>query len=112
MVIIRLPSGADWYKANWAFRQLAEDIRRRFTEDKAVAHEFEKAQAMGALFLDDIDKDLGKRVVVALKTVAEETIGGKIGGWKRTHPADEAGQRMYLEALAELLSLLKAEDDV
>lgn len=45
----------------------------------------------------------------AMTSVCDATLQGKIAGWKETKPDDQAGQGMYLEAIAELLVILKNE---
>ena len=44
-----------------------------------------------------------------MRAVAQETIEGKIQGWLRNKPTDHDGQRMYLEAIAELLDFIKQQ---
>lgn len=109
MVIIKLPSGSDWYKANWAFRQLAEDTIASAPDDGELKYIMEEAQAFGALFINSMQKDVAAKVINTIRTVAEETLKGKIPGWIRNKPQDAQGQRMYLEAIAELLDLVKKE---
>ena len=107
MVIIHFQNGAGWYNANWVFRQLADDVCLAFSEAKAINIEMQKAQAFGALFIDTLDKEIAPRVLRALKTVAELTVDGKIEGWKRSRPDDKEGQKSYLEAMSELVTLLR-----
>ena len=106
MVIITLRNGDDWYKANWVFRQLAEDVVETYPQDVELKFLMEQAEAVGGLSLDSMEEDRASKTLQAIRKVAEETIKGRIPGWKRKRPDDEAGQRMYLKSLAELLELI------
>ena len=106
MVIIQFQNGADWYKANWVFRQLAEDTVTAFPHDHALRTTLEKAAAFGALFLDSMEAGAAASTMAALKCVAQRTIEGAIPGWKRSRPEDDDMQQMYLQAVTELLDLL------
>lgn len=35
-VIVALPNGTDWFKASWVFRQLSEDMCRRYSQDNEL----------------------------------------------------------------------------
>jgi hypothetical protein len=110
MVIIKFPNGTDWFKANWAFRQFAEDVAELFPTDGELKLELEKAEAFGALDFTSVENAVGSRIMKAMMRVANDTLQGTIPGWKRAKPADEAGQRMYIEAITELFALLKEAD--
>jgi acetyl-CoA acetyltransferase len=106
MVIITFPDGSDWFKANWAFRQLAHDTSTVFPDDATVFDLMEKGEAFGHLALDAMDPDCSDRVMRALMVVGQEITNGDLPGWLGTHPGDADGQRMYLEAVRELLEAL------
>jgi len=106
MVIIRFPHGGDWYKANWAFRQFADDVVAHAGGDPEIQFVMRHGTANHALFLDKLEQDLLKRLIPILRTVASETLVGKIPGWKGTHPDDAAGIRMYGDAMSELIESL------
>jgi len=106
MLIIRFPNGSDWYKANWAFRRLAEDVVAAHPDESGLKLEMERAEALGMLFLDQMEGALLSKVMEAMRSVAQETVEGKIPGWKRTHPNDEKGQSMYLESMIVLIGLI------
>jgi hypothetical protein len=55
-----------------------------------------------------MDPDIAAATSHAIMTTAERTVAGEIEGWKRTHPQDRDGQAMYLNAVAELLHLMKS----
>ena len=103
-VIIVFPNGTDWFRANWVFRQLAGDVSVHYRNDDSVCKALESAEALGSLDLKDMDEELCRKVMQAIKTVAEETISGTIDGWR---PHDEGGHAMYREALSELARLIK-----
>jgi hypothetical protein len=61
------PDGTDWFKANWVFRQLAEDVSNRYRHDDDVRKSLELAQAIGMLHLKDMDEKLRRNVMRAIK---------------------------------------------
>jgi hypothetical protein len=107
-VIILLPNGTDWFKANWVFRQLAEDVSNRYRNDDGVCKTLELAQAFGSLDMEIMDEGLRCKVMHAVKTVAEETVSGTIEGWR---PDDRRGHAMYCEALSELAKLIEQQQN-
>jgi hypothetical protein len=109
MVIISFPNGRDWYKANWVFRKLQKDIGESYPKDRELNREMEKASAFGALALASIEHKFGRHIVAAMKTVAAATVQGKLPGWAGEKPNDEDGQRMYLEAMTELLEIIEQQ---
>jgi hypothetical protein len=111
MVIIVFRGGAEWFNPNWAFRQLRADIVENFPGDVELHHEMEKAEAFGLLPLDSMESALASRIPRAMRTVAEKTVDGRIPGWKRTRPDDVDGQRMYLEAVSELLATIQRQPE-
>ena len=108
MVIIRFENGADWYKANWVYRQLADDVIARSPGDAELASLMEQAQSFGLLVLEDSKEGVASRAVEAMRLVAEETLRGTLPGWRNTNPDDPRGHRIYLDAMAELLALMPA----
>jgi hypothetical protein len=110
MFILQFQNGTDWFKANWIFRQFAEDIMAAFPEDTALRLLLEKAQAFGGLRLDSLEEEAVTSMLQAMRHVAENSIQGSIPGWKRTRPEDKDGQQMYLKSISELLDLLKKHD--
>jgi hypothetical protein len=110
MVIVKLRDGKDWYRANWIFRQLAQDVMATFSRDKDLALEMEKAQAFGALYLDSMEEERARKIFCAIKEVVAQTLEGKIQGWKGTKPSDVEGHRMYAESISDLMKLLKKEE--
>jgi hypothetical protein len=106
MVIITFPNGSEWFNPNWAFRQLIADVANVFPSDAEVELNLQKAQAFGHLALNAIDPVVASRIMNAFRTVADETLAGRILGWKADRPDDEAGHAMYLEAIQELSNLL------
>ena len=105
-VIILLPNGKDWFKANWVFRQLAEDVSNRYRNDDGVCKTLELAQAFGSLDMEIMDEGLRRKVMHAVKTVAEETVSGTIEGWR---PDDKRAHAMYCEAMSELAKLIEQQ---
>ena len=41
-VIIVFPDGTDWFKANWVFRQLAQDVSDHYSSDAEVCKAVER----------------------------------------------------------------------
>lgn len=110
MVIIKLRNGLDWYNPNWVFRQLAEDVLAAFPGDKDLKLTLEKAQAFGGLFLDTGEANSAKATIGAIQKIAEDTVQGRIPGWKGKRPTDTKGQEMYLGAISELLDLIRKSE--
>jgi hypothetical protein len=108
-VIIVFPDGTDWFKANWVFRQLAQDLSERRNGDAEVCKALELAQALGALDLEGMDHGLRGRVMRALSSVVEDTISGTIVGWK---PRDGKEHTLYCEAISELRKRLEDQDTI
>ena len=111
MVIIRISDREDWCKANWVFRQLAADVAKAFPNDSDLNLALEKAEAFGILRLNDGDRELCSRVARALTQVADDTVHGRIGGWRAARPDDLDGQQMYFDALTELLRFFSENDE-
>jgi hypothetical protein len=109
MVIIKFPNGSDWHKANWAFRRLAEDVVAAHPDDSDLKLEMQRAQAMGLLSLDQMGIALLSKTMDAMRSVAQGTVEGRVPGWKRTHPNDADGQRMYVASMIELLDLISEQ---
>lgn len=107
--IIVLPDGTDWFKANWVFRQLAQDVSERYGSDTEICKAMEVAEALGALDLKKMNDGLRKRVMEALTAVAMDTIGGSIAGWR---PHDAKEHSLYCEAVSELAKCLKTQDNI
>jgi hypothetical protein len=97
-VIIVFPNGTDWFKANWIFRQLAQDVSNRYMNDADLCRSIEVAQALGSLNLKEMADGLRGRMVEALRAVALDTISGAIAGWRPNDPTEHA---MYCEAISE-----------
>jgi hypothetical protein len=109
MVIIVFRDGTDWSKANWVFRQLIDDIAETFPDDVELRRTMERARGLGGLFLDSMEQALASGIMRAIRTVAERTVDGRIQGWRRARPDDKEGQRMYLEAMSEILDIIRRQ---
>lgn len=108
-VIIVFPDGTDWFKANWVFRQLAQDVSQRYGPDAEVCKAVEAAEGVGALDLKKMNGGLRRRVMEALTTVAMDTIQGTIAGWR---PNDAKDHALYCEAVSELAKCLAGQDNI
>ena len=104
MIIVRFSDGSDWYKPNWLFHALAEDVVAALPEDVEVADALERAEAFGMLRMDSIDPGLSERLVRGIRMAAEAAVKGDIS-MKKKFPGDDEGRRMYLTAISELLEL-------
>ncbi len=114
MIIVEFTDGIDWYKANWAFRQLAEDTFARFPDDNELHSVLEMAHAFNCLDFKvrlKENKELAARTLAALRTVAEETLKGSIHGLKGKHSSDENRQQLYLQSLKELIILIEKQQE-
>jgi hypothetical protein len=108
-VIIVFPHGRDWFKANWVFRQLAQDVSDRYSNDAELCKTLEVAEALGTLDLKEMDDGLRRRIMGALRAVAMDTIEGTIAGWR---PHDAKEHALYCEAVSELAKCLKGQDNI
>ena len=87
-VIIVFPNGTDWFKANWVFRQLAQDATSRHRNDIEFCKVFEVAEALGTLDLKQMNDGQRRRVMEAMESVALDTISGAICGWRPNDPKE------------------------
>lgn len=108
-VIIVFPDGTDWFKANWVFRQLAQDVSERYRSDVEVCKAVEVAETLGALDLKKMNKSVRRRVIEALRAVAVDTIKGTVAGWR---PRDAKEHALYCEAVSELAERLEDQGNV
>jgi len=104
-VVISFPSGEDWFKANWVFRQLADDVVRRHP-DADILGALEEAQAFNHLDFRTLESGLSARLMSAIRAVAYDTVQGTIEGWR---PEDPTGHSMYCDAMSELVSRIDGQ---
>jgi hypothetical protein len=109
MVVIRFQDGTEWFKANWVFRQLLRDITQAFPDDSDLVFSMRQAGALGGLFLDSIDGVLAGRILRSMKNAAESTIRGVVKSSVDSTPIDADSQRMYHEAMSELLDAVNRQ---
>jgi hypothetical protein len=110
MILIHFPDGTEWFKANWVFRQVLEDVVKTFPDDAELKSALEQAAALGGLFLDSTDLVSAARILRCIRTVTERTVGGQLQGWAGTRPTDTDGQHLYLEAISELLAAVDKQE--
>ena len=108
-VIVVFPDGTDWFKANWVFRQLADDVSDRYKSDAEIREALEVAQALGTLDLKAMNDGLRKRVMEALTAVAMDTIKGIIAGWR---PDDPEEHELSCDAVSELAKCLAGKNNI
>jgi hypothetical protein len=108
-VIIVLPNGTDWVKANWVFRQIAQDVFNRYGNDEELCKALEEAEVLGGFDLKKMGDDLRRRAMGALKAVALDTISGAVPGWRPHDPREHA---MYCEAVSELAEMIKGQSNI
>jgi hypothetical protein len=68
-VSIVFPNGTEWFKANWVFRQIVEDVSARYQNDEGIRTALELAQALGSLDLKQMDGHLRHKVMQAIRTI-------------------------------------------
>ena len=95
-----------WALARWAFQRLLTTTQGRFSGDAALVQELEASKALDGLHVDMLAPELASRVRSALRTVGEETLQDAGPGEGATGRTDPEGDRMYAEAIAELLDRL------
>jgi hypothetical protein len=110
MVIIRFRDGPEWYRANWVFRQLATDLVSHCPDDAELKMALESTEALGLLNFDYLGNAIALRLRRAMLEVAAATLAGAIAGWKGSRPDDKVGQHDYLEALRELLEIVRSQE--
>jgi len=110
MIIIKFKDGSDWYKANWVFRQLAKDTSEAFPNDAILNLALEEAQAFGALYPDSMEDAAAAVILMSIGKVAKDTLEGSILGLERAFSGDDEGRRMYLQAISELVEMLKKRE--
>jgi hypothetical protein len=86
------------------FRQIVEDSLKLDPRDDESARSLTTAQSYCYLPLDQTNEPLRSEILQRLALVAEKTLQGDIPGWRE---ADIEGQRMYRDALQELLLPIK-----
>jgi hypothetical protein len=105
MMLIIFPDQRDWYKANWAFRQLAQDIEQYCSPTPQASALLETSQMYGTLRLDELAEPLRSEAMRLLASVSGRTLKGEIPGWTK----DGGGELQYRQALSELLQLVSQE---
>lgn len=106
MIIIQLRTRAEWYRANWVFRQFAEDLLCRYPDDVDLKMVLERTEAFGSLRFDSLGTEAATRLETAMLEVANATLAGTIKGWKGRRPDDKQGHDHYLEAMKDLAEML------
>ena len=108
-VLIVFPDGSDWFKANWVFRQLKQDVSGRYRRDAEICKALDVAEALGTLDLKKMENDLCRRLMEALSVVATDTINGSIAGWR---PHDAKEHSLYCQAVSELTKRREGKDAI
>jgi hypothetical protein len=105
MVSTEFPNGGSWFVANWVFRQLTTDVKER-SPDAEIRDCLDEAEAIGLLDFSTMEKSLSSRLMELIRTVAEDTVGGRVEGWR---PENEAEHRLYCGAITELIAAIRDE---
>lgn len=96
-----------WIVANWAFRQLLEDIKSSHPEDTEMIRECDASEAISGLLIYELERKLQIRMTQAIKQVASDVISGIIQSGLQNKPyGDVRAATQYREALAELLEIV------
>ena len=103
MMLVIFPDQRDWYKANWAFRQLAQDIEQYCSPTPLASALLKDSQSFGTLRLDELAEPLYSEMMRLLALASGKTLAGEIPGWTK----DISGQQQYRQALSELLRLVR-----
>lgn len=90
-------SGHLW--AGWVFRQILEDTLLQCCGDKEMSEAFEKAEAIGALFIYDLPAELADRVRGGMQTAIEGILTGKLSSTLEEKPYGALSKERYLEPL-------------
>jgi hypothetical protein len=105
LMLIIFPDQRDWYKANWAFRQSAQDIEQYCSPSPQASALLETSRTCGTLRLDELAEPLRSEAMRLLASASGRTLKGEIPGWIK----DGDGELQYRQALSELLQLVSQE---
>jgi hypothetical protein len=90
--------------ANWAFRQVLDDVISQYPEDSEMANAFAKAEAIGDLQIGSLEPEIATRVARAVWQVVTDILSGTIRSGIHDQPYGDARRvEQYQEALQELL---------
>lgn len=98
----------DWFRAGWIFRQVMEDTLAQCPTDAEMSAEFERAEAIGALFVDEMREPLRSRTRAAMRDAAIGILKGEV----RSRLEDKTYEtpvsiEQYRESLEELLAAIE-----
>ena len=95
--------------ANWAFRQVLDDVISQYPEDSEMAGTFAKAEAISGLHIDLLEPELAARVTRAIWQVVTDILSGVIRSGIHDQPHGDARRvEQYRQVLRELLNTFPA----
>lgn len=104
-VVISFFNNEFWFKANWVFRRLCEDIRARYNLSEEEKTELEMAQAVGGLILRSMQPNMRNRMLRMLKQTATNISSDESNQYRGD--LDEEGYQLYRSAFPSLLELIE-----
>ncbi len=110
MVIVKFPDGRDWFKANWVFRRLKHEMMAAAPDDAELKCALEEGEALGALYIDQMDSSLRSRTLLAMQNAVANT-AKNAPTLLRAHP-DDTALREYITSISELSQMIVGMEQV
>ena len=108
--VVSLSAGPEdtWLVAGWVFRQLLEDVSKQYASDVELVEAFERAELHYGLVIDSLEPSLAGRITQAISDVVDGILNKTIrSGIEDQAYGDEVTVKQYLEALRDLLQIIK-----
>lgn len=94
---------AAWVVAGWAFRQVLADVMMQHPDDAAMATIFHRAQDVGFLRLESLDRRLSVRLAAAIEDTVAGILAVKIRSGIEDRFHDDNTTKEYHKGLRMLL---------
>jgi hypothetical protein len=104
-VVVYFQNDDDWFKANWVFSRLCEDIKARYHLSEEEDYKLKQAQALGGLILQYIQPDTRASIMKMIKHTAADIINDKSSMY--TNGLDDEGYQLYRSSLPSLVELIE-----
>lgn len=103
-----------WFCSGWGFRAFLDTVIKENRDDEDLVFALQQGKYHNGLHLELIREEspiLARRVQAAIEVVAQETLEGKHRLWVNERKSRPEEDRMYREAVARLLEILKADGE-
>jgi len=96
-----------WVVAVWAYDKILEDVITTVKDDPGLVQQVERDLAFGAMNFQLIERELGSRILAALKRAAEAIVKDEsLPGMRWKERLDDEWIEKYQQAVRELLELI------